>query len=132
MGWILRWVSHWMAFPSISAPHFVSGIPPVDISVPFLRRTEVPTLRFSFYSFMWSRICILGILSFQANINLYMSAYHMYVFFMIGLHKQDPTFFYIQETNLSDKDRKYLRVKGWNTIFQSNCPKKQVGITILM
>jgi exonuclease III len=34
------------------------------------------------------------------------------------LHKQDPTFCCIQETHLRDKDRHYLTVKGWKTIFQ--------------
>uniref|UniRef100_A0A0V1KHN4 Uncharacterized protein n=1 Tax=Trichinella nativa TaxID=6335 RepID=A0A0V1KHN4_9BILA len=27
MGWIPRWGSLWMAFPSVSAPHFVSVTP---------------------------------------------------------------------------------------------------------
>jgi hypothetical protein len=35
------------------------------------------------------------------------------------LHKQDPTFCCIQKTYLRDKDRHYLRVKGWETIFQA-------------
>jgi exonuclease III len=35
------------------------------------------------------------------------------------LHKQDPTFCCIQETHLRDKDRHYLRVKGWKKIFPS-------------
>ena len=33
---------------------------------------------------------------------------------------------------LRDKDRYYLRVKGWKTIFQTSCPKKQAGVTILL
>jgi exonuclease III len=33
------------------------------------------------------------------------------------LHKQDPTFYCIQETHLREKDRYYLRMKGWKTIF---------------
>ena len=48
------------------------------------------------------------------------------------IHKQDPAFCYIQETYLSVKDRHYLRVKGWKTIFQANGPKKQTGIAILI
>jgi exonuclease III len=48
------------------------------------------------------------------------------------LHKQDPTFCCIQETHLSDKDRHYLRVKGWKTICQANDPKKQAGVAILI
>ena len=46
--------------------------------------------------------------------------------------KQDPAFCCIQETHLSDKDRHYLRVKGWKTIFQANGPKKQAGVAILI
>ena len=33
------------------------------------------------------------------------------------LHKQDPTFCCLQETHLREKDRHYLRVKEWKTIF---------------
>jgi exonuclease III len=48
------------------------------------------------------------------------------------LHKQNPTFCCIQETQLSDKDSHYLRVKCWKTIFQANDPKKQAGVAILI
>jgi exonuclease III len=51
---------------------------------------------------------------------------------MDWLNKQDPTFFCLQETNLREKDRHYLRVKGWKTIFQANGPKKQAGVAILI
>jgi len=44
--------------------------------------------------------------------------------------KEDPAFCCIQETILSDKDRHYLSVNAWNTIFQPNVPKKQAGVTI--
>jgi hypothetical protein len=33
---------------------------------------------------------------------------------------------------LSDKDRYYLRVKGWKTIFQANGHKKQTRVAILV
>jgi hypothetical protein len=33
---------------------------------------------------------------------------------------------------LRDKDRHYLRVKGWKPIFQANGPKKQAGVAILI
>jgi exonuclease III len=46
------------------------------------------------------------------------------------LHKQDPTFCCLQETNLREKDRHHLRVKGWKTIFQANGLKKQAGVVI--
>ena len=34
--------------------------------------------------------------------------------------------------HLSNKDRQYLRVKDWNTIFQANGPIKQAGVAILI
>jgi len=48
------------------------------------------------------------------------------------IHKHDPVFCCIQQTHLSDKDRQYLRVKGWKKIFQANGPKKQAGVAILI
>jgi exonuclease III len=46
------------------------------------------------------------------------------------LCKQDSTICCIQETHLSDKDRHYLKAKGWKTVFQANGPKKQAGVAI--
>ena len=46
--------------------------------------------------------------------------------------KQDPAFCCIQEMHLSVKDRHYLRVKGWKTIFQANGPMKQAAVAILI
>jgi hypothetical protein len=37
-GWNPRWSTPWMAFPSGSAPHFVSVSPPMSILFPLLRR----------------------------------------------------------------------------------------------
>jgi exonuclease III len=48
------------------------------------------------------------------------------------LYKQDPTFCFLQETHLMEKDRHDLRVKGWKTIFQANGLKKQGGVAILL
>jgi exonuclease III len=48
------------------------------------------------------------------------------------LRKQDPTFCSLQETHLREKDRHYLRVKAWKTIFQANGLKKQAGVAILI
>ena len=48
------------------------------------------------------------------------------------IYKQDPAFCCIQEMHLNDKDRHYLRVKGWKPIFQANGPKKQAGVAILI
>ena len=38
----------------------------------------------------------------------------------------------MQETYHREKDRHYLRMKGWKTIFQTNGLKKQAGIAILI
>jgi hypothetical protein len=46
--------------------------------------------------------------------------------------KQDPSFCCRQEMHLSVKDKHYLRVKGWKTIFQANSPKKLAGVAILI
>jgi exonuclease III len=48
------------------------------------------------------------------------------------LHKQDPAFCCLQETHLREKDRHYLRMKGWKTIIQANGMKKQAGVAILI
>jgi exonuclease III len=49
-----------------------------------------------------------------------------------GLHKQNSTFCCLQETHLREKDKHYIIVKGWKTIFQANGLKKQAGIAILI
>jgi hypothetical protein len=84
MKWITRWGSLWMAFPSVSAPHFVSVTSSIGILIPILRRHEVSILWSSFLSFMCFANCILDILSFWANIRLSVSAYHV-CSFVIGL-----------------------------------------------
>jgi len=48
------------------------------------------------------------------------------------IHNEDPSFRCLQETHLRDKDRYYLRVKGWKTTFQANGLKKQAGVAILI
>ena len=49
------------------------------------------------------------------------------------IHKEDPAFCCIQKMHLSDKDRHYLRVKGWKkNVFQASGPKKQAGVAILI
>ena len=78
MGWIPRWGSLWMAFPSVSASYPFSIFPPASNLFLLLRRTEASTLWSSFFlSFMWSVNCILGIPSFGANMHLSVSAYHL-------------------------------------------------------
>ena len=46
--------------------------------------------------------------------------------------KQDPAFFCIQETHFSDKDRHYLRVKGWKKSFPSKWSQEKAGIALLI
>jgi exonuclease III len=48
------------------------------------------------------------------------------------LHKQDPIFCCIQETQLRNKDRHYLRGKGLKTISQANDNQTQAGGAILI
>jgi heme A synthase len=70
-----------MAFPSVSVPHIISVYPSMGIVFLLLRRNEVSTLWSSFFlSYMWSVNCILGILNLGANIDLSVSAYHVYSF----------------------------------------------------
>ena len=78
MGWIPRWDSFWVAFPSVSAQHFHLHICSYEYFVLLLRRTETPILWSSFLlSFMWSVNYILVIWSFWANIHLSATAYHV-------------------------------------------------------
>jgi exonuclease III len=46
------------------------------------------------------------------------------------LHKQDPTFCCLDETHLREKDRHYLRMKGWKKNFQANGLRKQPEVAI--
>ena len=85
MGWTPRWGSLWMVHPFVSAPNFVSVTPSMGVLFPILRRGKVSTLWSSFFlSFMCFANCILGILSFWANIHLSVSAYQV-TSFVIGL-----------------------------------------------
>jgi hypothetical protein len=65
----------------------------MNILIPFLRRTEAPSLWYSFFmSFMGSVNCILGIWRFWANIYLSVSAYPV-CSFAIGLPHSGWYFF---------------------------------------
>jgi exonuclease III len=48
-----------------------------------------------------------------------------------GIKKEDPTICCLQETHLIDRNKHWLRVKGWKKIYQANGPPKQAGIAIL-
>jgi hypothetical protein len=85
IGWIPRWDSFWVVISSVSALNFVSVTPSMGILSSLLRRTELSTLWSSFFlSFMCFANCILGILSFWANIQSSVSAYYV-CSFVIGL-----------------------------------------------
>jgi hypothetical protein len=77
-GWIPGWGSLWIVHTFVLAPNFVSVTPSMGILFLNLRRDEVFRLWSSFFlSFMCFSNCILGILSFWANIYLSVSAYHV-------------------------------------------------------
>jgi hypothetical protein len=75
-----------MVHPFVLAPNFVSVTLSMGVLFPSLRRGEVSILWASFFlSFICFASCILGILSFWANIHLSVSAY-LVTSFVIGLH----------------------------------------------
>ena len=86
MGWIPRWVSLWMVHPFLLAPNSLCSSFH-GCFVPILRTNEVSTLWSSFFLIFFCFCfanCILGILSFWANIILSVSAYQV-TSFVIGL-----------------------------------------------
>jgi hypothetical protein len=46
------------------------------------------------------------------------------------IKKEDPTICCLQENHLIDRNKHWLRVKGWKKIYQANGPQKQAGIAI--
>jgi hypothetical protein len=74
-----------MVISSASVPNFVSVTPSMGILFHLLKRVKISTFWSSFLSFMCFANCILGILSFWANIHLSVSVYHV-CSFVIGLH----------------------------------------------
>jgi exonuclease III len=48
------------------------------------------------------------------------------------IKKEDPTIFCLQETHHIDRNKHWLRVKGWKKIYQTNGPPKQAGVAILI
>jgi exonuclease III len=48
------------------------------------------------------------------------------------IKKEDPTIFCLQETHLIDRNKHWLRVKGWKKIYQANGSPKQAGVAILI
>jgi exonuclease III len=48
------------------------------------------------------------------------------------IKKEDLTICCLQETHFINRNKHWLRVKGWKTIYQSNGPRKQAGVAILI
>lgn len=47
------------------------------------------------------------------------------------IRKCDPSFCILQEIHLTIKGRNYIKVKGWEKVFQEGGTKKQASIAIL-
>jgi hypothetical protein len=78
MGWITRWGSLWMAFPSVSAPQFASIFSHMCTLFPF-RRMEVFIHTLFFVLVELYVVCelYLGYSELLANIHLSLSTYHV-------------------------------------------------------
>jgi exonuclease III len=48
------------------------------------------------------------------------------------IKKEDPTICCLQETHLIDRNKYWLRVKGWRKIYQDSGPRKQAREAILI
>jgi exonuclease III len=46
------------------------------------------------------------------------------------IKKEDPTICCLQETHLIDRNKHWLRVKGWKKIYQANGPQNQARVAI--
>jgi hypothetical protein len=46
--------------------------------------------------------------------------------------KEDPTICCLQETHLINRNKHWLRVKGWKKMYQASGPRKQAGVAILI
>jgi exonuclease III len=48
------------------------------------------------------------------------------------IKKQDPTICCLQKTHLTEKNKHWLRVKGWKKVFQAKGAHKQARLAILI
>jgi exonuclease III len=48
------------------------------------------------------------------------------------IQEENPTICCLQETHLTDRNKHWLRGKGWKKIYQANDPRKQAGVAKLM
>jgi hypothetical protein len=46
--------------------------------------------------------------------------------------EEDPTICCLQETHLINRNKHWLRLKGWKKIYQANGPHKQAGEAIFI
>jgi exonuclease III len=46
------------------------------------------------------------------------------------IKREDSTICCLQETHLIDRNKHWLRVKGWEKIYQANGPQNQAGVAI--
>jgi hypothetical protein len=53
-------------------------------------------------------------------------------FWQTGLKNEDLKIGCLQETYLIDRNKHWLWVKGWKTIYQTNGPQKQAGVAIFI
>jgi exonuclease III len=48
------------------------------------------------------------------------------------IKKEHPTIYCLQETHLIDRNKDWLRVKGWKKIYKANGLQKQAGVAIFI
>jgi hypothetical protein len=48
------------------------------------------------------------------------------------IKKEGPSMCCVKETHLIDRNKRWLRVKGWKKIYQASGPPKQAGLAILI
>jgi hypothetical protein len=104
MGWIPGCGGLWMVHPFVSAPNFVSVTSSMGILFPILRRNEVSTHWSSFFFiFLCFANCIMGILSFWANIHLSVSAYQVtsFVIWFTSLRMISSTYIHLPKNSIN-------------------------------
>jgi hypothetical protein len=71
----------------------------------------------------------LSILTLNVNrLNFPIKRHHL----AIWIKKEDPAICCLQETHLIDRNKHWLRMKGWKKIYQANGPQKQAEVAILI
>jgi exonuclease III len=64
----------------------------------------------------------------EKGLNSYIKRHHL----VNWIKKEDPTICCLQETHFIDRNKHWLRVKGWKKIYQANGPLKQAGVAIFI